>query len=355
VKLLKKFLLSKEFNLRPKKFTEQMVPVVLKLDDAAINARFNASARFRSKQLGGIKDFWKKLGTRKEQEEFLKDLNDRASMEKLLRGLCEEVISLRSPLNEEFEIGTNNEAKVGAFLQRFQKSTKTITHSELFTLSLAHTNDDELKEWLMTNPLRVFDYNKPVTSDPSRRTLRIDAPPPNVARRVSQAFLDAWDHGSHGGFKGKVNSTYAIVTDRTPKRTSSNIKTLYHGTDYFACGCIIQGGFKVMASAKTGRMLGNGIYFADVANKVAQYVTGGWSRGRGSGIVLVCEVDLGNMLVLDGTNSHLQRTWMNNGYDSVYWPKRGSGGRVGGANSEYCVADVKRIKLLYVLDMERTY
>jgi hypothetical protein len=41
---------------------------------------------------------------------------------------------------------------------------------------------------------------------------------------------------------------------------------------------------------------------------------------------------------------------MNNGYDSVYAPK---GGGMGLANSEYCVHDPKRIKILYVMDMTR--
>jgi len=357
-KILVDFLLSKQYQLRIKKFTLEMLPIVLKLDNSDVTDKFNRSRQFREKASGGLVAGWEKLKTRKEKREFLDDLNDRTMMIRLLRALVEKTVSLTSPLDEEFVIGSNMPGKTRGFLNTFQQSTTTITHGELFNLSVEHASDQELHDWILTNPLQVFDYSK-AKSDVTTRNLRIDWVPDNENNKVAKAFLDTWDKQVHGSFRADVTRVYKVVTPRKVKRTTKNIRTLYHGTDYFAAGCIIQGGFKIMGRTKAGRLLGNGIYFSDIGSKVSQYLHSisygvGVTRGKGSGVVLVCEVDLGNML--DYSNMQYpvtKRNWMDHGYDSIYMERGSSYGGRKLLNNEYCVYDVNRIKILYVMDIAR--
>lgn len=352
-KLLKSYLMSKEFNLRVKAFTLDMVPIVMKLDDTSVTAKFNGSSHFRAKAIGKIEDYYDGLSS-VDKETFLDTLNDRSMLEKLLKALVEKTVPLSAAVNEEFNIGTNDANKANVLLSKFQLSTRTTSHLELYNLAIQHATTDDIKEWIRHNPLLVFQYNK-AAADANASTFRVDAVPDDVDTKIAKDFLDTWDNRAHSGFSGTVERVYRVVTPRKAIRDTGSVTTLWHGTDYFAAGCIIQGGFKVMRSARTGRLLGDGIYFADVASKVMQYSGKDYGHGDGAGVVLVCEVDLGKMLTIsnDGTNSHLQTTWMNHGYDSVYMPRGAPYGGRRLLNSEYCVADVNRIKILYVMDLSR--
>jgi hypothetical protein len=351
-KTLKAYLLSKEFHLRIKAITTDMLPLVMKLDDPEVTAKFNGSSYFRAKSIGKIDEYFASL-PKADKDQFIDGVNDRVMLEKLLRALVERSVPLNSPVNEEFAIGTMDVSKTKALLEKFSLSTRTTTHLELFTLSLEHATMTELKEWILHNPLLVFGYNK--SKDASKVSIRVDPVPDTEDDKIAKEFLDTWDNRTHSGFAGTVDRVYRVVTDRVPHHPSGNKKILWHGTNYFAAGCIIQGGFKVMSNAANGRLLGNGVYFADVASKVMQYISQIFGQGDSSGIVFVCEVDLGNMLTIqaDGSNGHLTKTWMNHGYDSVYMPRGSPYGGKRLLNSEYCVHDPKRIKLLYAMDMSR--
>ena len=347
-KLLKAYLLSKDFHLRIKAITTEMLPLVMKLDDPEVTAKFNGSSFFRSKSIGKVDEYFNGL-TQTEKEDFIRNMNDRDMLEKLLKSLVERTVPLSAPVNEEFSIGSVDTAKARPLLSRFSLSTRSTSHLELFNLSLENTTTTELKDWILTNPLLVFAYNK--TTDVSKANIRVDPVSDDEDKRIAENFLSTWDRRAHSGYQGSVERVYQVVTNRAPHHPSANKKIMWHGTDYFAAGCIIQGGFKV-GKAKTGRMLGDGVYFADVASKVMQYVSQNYGRDDSAGVVFVCEVDLGNMLTLDGSRAadSMTKTWMNHGYDSVYAPK---GGGMNLVNSEYCVHDPKRIKILYVMDMTR--
>ncbi len=73
---------------------------------------------------------------------------------------------------------------------------------------------------------------------------------------------------------------------------------VYHGTGSIGASMILRYGFAVVESADksvVGRMLGDGIYFSDVVDKVAQYIgDAGYSRGIGTrGYIFEMDAQLG--------------------------------------------------------------
>lgn len=79
---------------------------------------------------------------------------------------------------------------------------------------------------------------------------------------------------------------------------SSKVMTLYHGTGTWAAQFLLRYGFRIIRSTDpgvTGRMLGDGIYFADNINKSMLYMSNaGYIRQDGQeGYVFKCKVALG--------------------------------------------------------------
>lgn len=82
------------------------------------------------------------------------------------------------------------------------------------------------------------------------------------------------------------------------KNPTSKIVTLYHGTGTYAAQFLLRYGFRIIKSTDgsvTGRMLGDGIYFADNINKSMLYMSNaGYIRQAGQeGYVFKCKVALG--------------------------------------------------------------
>lgn len=82
------------------------------------------------------------------------------------------------------------------------------------------------------------------------------------------------------------------------KNPRTKIVTLYHGTGTYAAQFLLRYGFRIIKSSDgsvTGRMLGDGIYFADNINKSMLYMSNsGYIRQAGQeGYVFKCKVALG--------------------------------------------------------------
>ena len=80
------------------------------------------------------------------------------------------------------------------------------------------------------------------------------------------------------------------------------ISPVYHGTGSIGASMILRYGFAVVESTDksvVGRMLGDGIYFSDVVDKVAQYIGDiGYSRGIGTkGYIFEMDAQLGEQWV----------------------------------------------------------
>lgn len=127
------------------------------------------------------------------------------------------------------------------------------------------------------------------------------SPPQKERREVLKKYLGSWDRENHSSFKGQVNGIFKVVHNEHTLRKWDNITAkqdntrtgLYHGTHASAAASIAANGYRV-GKAKTGRMMGAGLYLAESSSKTVQYV--GTSMGRRStsrGVVFENTVSLG--------------------------------------------------------------
>ena len=87
------------------------------------------------------------------------------------------------------------------------------------------------------------------------------------------------------------------------KGKPDEVTRLYHGTSAWAARAIVKHGFQLPDAAG---MFGRGIYFADSPLKSLQYTAAGWSCWfRAAGVMLVCDVALGNSKLQRGAATHL--------------------------------------------------
>jgi len=110
--------------------------------------------------------------------------------------------------------------------------------------------------------------------------------------------------GKHGNTTFKILKTYTVnlPTDEFDKfrkeHPDSTMFPVFHGTGDIGAAFILRTGFVVIPSTDssvTGRMLGDGIYFSNVIDKVQQYVgDSGMTRQWGSkGYVFEMDINLG--------------------------------------------------------------
>lgn len=122
---------------------------------------------------------------------------------------------------------------------------------------------------------------------------------------------DAFNRYRHGNIAVKIikSFTVSIPVQETgfeawqakmaAEGTDSKVlRPVFHGTGSVAASMILRYGFKVIKSSDAsvvGRMLGDGIYFSNVIDKVSQYMSdGGYSRGVGiKGYIFEMEASLG--------------------------------------------------------------
>jgi len=122
---------------------------------------------------------------------------------------------------------------------------------------------------------------------------------------------DAFNHYAHGQIALRIKRSFSVsipLQEEGFKRWLEKMdqegidpkimKPIFHGTGSIGASMILRYGFKVIKSsdpAVVGRMLGDGIYFSNVLDKVAQYVGDeGYSRTPGTqGYIFEMEGSLG--------------------------------------------------------------
>lgn len=143
------------------------------------------------------------------------------------------------------------------------------------------------------------------------------------------------------------------VTDRTAGGKNCQLDTFYHGTGSVATSMILghEGQFKVR-TAKAGRMIGNGIYLADMASKSAQYIGDfGYKESNVTGSLMVCEASLGKCFWNDGSDSDNildnSKRLLGTKFDSS-----GLGNKGFLNDAEWCVHNPKAVKPKFLVEME---
>jgi hypothetical protein len=133
----------------------------------------------------------------------------------------------------------------------------------------------------------------------------ISTPEVNKDRTKYLHRNNQYNHGKQLGMEVKRTFTVDIKGQRerfdawVAAHPNTRILTLFHGTGTINAAFILRFGFKIIKSSDpsvTGRMLGDGIYFADNINKSMLYMSNaGYVREAGQeGYVMKCKVALGN-------------------------------------------------------------
>lgn len=122
---------------------------------------------------------------------------------------------------------------------------------------------------------------------------------------------DSFNRYKHGNIAVKIVKSFNVAipvqeagfaawqAKMAAEGTDSKVmRPVFHGTGSVAASMILRYGFKVIKSSDSsvvGRMLGDGIYFSNVIDKVSQYMSdGGYSRGVGiKGYIFEMEASLG--------------------------------------------------------------
>lgn len=118
-------------------------------------------------------------------------------------------------------------------------------------------------------------------------------------------FLEQYANRTHSpyhNFKLIVEDIFKITRDGEVDRyeahkSAKNRYLLWHGSRVTNFVGILKNGLKIapIKAERTGNMFGNGIYFADVVTKSAQYCRALDDRNDGQGLLLLCEVAMGEM------------------------------------------------------------
>lgn len=105
----------------------------------------------------------------------------------------------------------------------------------------------------------------------------------------------------HYHFRIQINDIFMINRhgeEENYTKDLHNKKLLWHGTKLNNIGAILSKGLKIcpLNAKHTGHMFGKGIYFTNIASKAANYSKSIMCNGNPQGIMLLCEVALGNMI-----------------------------------------------------------
>lgn len=157
---------------------------------------------------------------------------------------------------------------------------------------------------------------------------------------------DVWQYRVNNIFKIRLPNER--LRFETQGLKLSNIKELFHGSKNCNILSILMNGLiipPVNASNVTGRMLGDGLYFAHNSSKSLNYSTNFWNsnnRNKSQNVFLfIAKVAMGREYETTGTLHNLPH-----GYDSVH-------AKAGGAlyNDEYVVYKLPQATLCYLVEM----
>jgi poly [ADP-ribose] polymerase len=167
-------------------------------------------------------------------------------------------------------------------------------------------------------------------------------------------YYQAGKQSMHVSSSLKIDKIYAVeIKDmkeafETNGRKIGGIQELWHGSRVCNLLSILKGGLIIPpASSKhcTGRMFGDGVYFASSSTKSLNYSYGYWSgTSNPHCFMFLADVALGNYYVPKGSYEQLPKV----DYDSV-WAKKGQSGVM---NDEIIVYKTSQCNLNYLVEFK---
>ncbi|XP_001947212.1 poly [ADP-ribose] polymerase [Acyrthosiphon pisum] len=117
---------------------------------------------------------------------------------------------------------------------------------------------------------------------------------------IIQQYIMNTHAETHSSYSLNIKDVFKVVRSGEEKRFKPfkklhNRKLLWHGSRITNFAAILSQGLRIAPKEApvTGYMFGKGIYFADMVSKSANYCMA--SHGNNTGLLLLCEVALGNM------------------------------------------------------------
>ncbi|KAJ3158236.1 Poly [ADP-ribose] polymerase 2 [Geranomyces michiganensis] len=114
--------------------------------------------------------------------------------------------------------------------------------------------------------------------------------------KLVEKYMKNTHASTHGGYELEIEDLFEIQREGEEKRAQGlhNKKLLWHGSRLTNYVGILSTGLRIAPpeAPVTGYMFGKGIYFADMVSKSANYCF--TSRNSPTGLLLLCEVALGN-------------------------------------------------------------
>lgn len=159
--------------------------------------------------------------------------------------------------------------------------------------------------------------------------------------------LDIWKYKVKNVFKIKIPEERNCFLKNG--RSFGNVKELFHGSKNCNILSILKSGLvipPVNANYVTGRMFGDGLYFANRSTKSLNYSTNFWNRSfksKFSNVFLfLSDVSLGNYY-----ETYYSQIGLPKGYDSI-WAKTGRNL----SNDEFIIFNLKQHTLTYLIEMK---
>ena len=201
--------------------------------------------------------------------------------------------------------------------------------------------------------------------------------------KVLQQYVKNTHGETHGQFTLEIEDAFAISREGEESRfkpfeADANRQLLWHGSRLSNYVGILSQGLRIAPpeAPVTGYMFDKGVYFADCVSKSANYCC--TSPDASSGVMLLCEVALGEMEEMEQSNYHADRARKEAGKQSVKGVGKCSPAESGSMSiphgvkvpcgiieqnreakslmyNEYIVYDTSQIKMRYALKMKFGY
>lgn len=193
---------------------------------------------------------------------------------------------------------------------------------------------------------------------------------------IIQEYSQNTHAGTHSSYTLEINDVFECYRDVEHKNFTSELNNrmlLWHGSRLTNYAGILSQGLRIAPpeAPVTGYMFGKGVYFADMVSKSANYCN--TSRASSTGLLLLCEVALGDVLELKQSDYHADQAAKRENKNStkgcgrtvpdekqfkvledgvvVPMGKPSSSSKSGGTllYNEYIVYDTDQIKLRYLI------
>jgi poly [ADP-ribose] polymerase 2/3/4 len=191
----------------------------------------------------------------------------------------------------------------------------------------------------------------------------VDIEPVTDSKVVAEirSFYEKSRASNHGGlYRWKARNAYAVKIHKERERFESrgakmgNLLDLWHGSRNCNLLSILLGGFMIPpanASNVTGRMFGDGLYFASNSTKSLNYSVGSWAGKQNkypNAFLFLNRVAMGK--------THVTKTSMSRGvpggYDSIHAQASKNPGYGGGLyNDEFIVKSVDQATITFLVEL----